>query len=106
MAAQSVLVCNVNALTAEQHARLQSILPDLMATAQEIEELADGYAIRFPPDGGTYHAIAEYISLERLCCPFFHFVLEVQPDGGPLWLRLTGPDGVKAFIREELGLSP
>ncbi len=34
----------------------------------------------------------------------FHFVREVEPDGGPLWLRLTGQAGVKAFIQTELGL--
>ena len=42
---------------------------------------------------------------ERPCCPFFGFAMEVEPDGGPLWLRLGGPDGVKAFVREEVGLA-
>jgi len=46
---------------------------------------------------------AEFISLERLCCPFLRFSLEVEPEGGPIWLRLTGREGVKAFIREEVG---
>jgi len=26
-----------------------------------------------------------------------------EREGGPVWLRLTGREGVKAFIREEIG---
>jgi hypothetical protein len=44
----------------------------------------------------------EFISLERLCCPFLGFALEVEPESGPVWLRLTGREGVKAFVREEV----
>lgn len=29
---------------------------------------------------------------------FFHFNLEVPPDGGTIWLRITGRAGVKAFL--------
>lgn len=46
---------------------------------------------------------AEFISLERLCCPFFGFALDVAPEGGALWLSLTGRDGVKPFIAAEIG---
>ena len=44
--------------------------------------------------------------LERLCCPFVRFRLEMEEDGGPLYLSLTGRDGVKEFLRGELGLPP
>jgi hypothetical protein len=47
--------------------------------------------------------LAEFISLEKLCCPFLSFVVDVEREGGPVWLRLTGREGVKAFIREEIG---
>ena len=46
--------------------------------------------------------LSEFISLEKLCCPFLKFVIEVEAEGGPVWLRLTGREGVKAFIREEI----
>ena len=45
---------------------------------------------------------AEFIALERLCCPFLNFGLEIKAEGGPVWLRLSGREGVKAFIREEI----
>jgi hypothetical protein len=46
---------------------------------------------------------AEFIANERLCCPFFGFAVEVGPEGGALWLRLTGREGIKPFIQAELG---
>jgi hypothetical protein len=47
--------------------------------------------------------VAEFIANERLCCPFFGFTVEVEPQGGALWLHLTGRDGVKSFIQAEVG---
>jgi hypothetical protein len=69
---------------------------------EEIRELPDGLSFRFP--AREYDAVAEFVALERLCCPFLTFTLDVAPDQGPLILRLTGADGVKAFIAAELGL--
>ena len=56
-----------------------------------------------PPEGSLVR-VAEFIELERRCCPFFRFELEVQDEGGAAWLRLTGRMGVKQFIAAELGL--
>ena len=47
-------------------------------------------------------AIAKFIENERLCCPFFNFGLEVEPNSGPLWLRLTGGEGVKEILQTTL----
>jgi hypothetical protein len=38
-----------------------------------------------------------------LCCPFFGFALEMEPEGGAVWLSLTGREGVKPFIIAEIG---
>ena len=46
---------------------------------------------------------ASFVTKERLCCPFFGFALHVEPEGGALWLSLTGRDGVKPFIQAEIG---
>ena len=59
-------------------------------------------AFRFPAE--EYEAVAHFVARERLCCPFLRFVLEVAPERGPLWLRLTGAEGVTAFMRAELHL--
>jgi hypothetical protein len=49
----------------------------------------------------TYQLVAEWAAGERVCCPFFDIDLQAEREGGPLWLRLTGRDGVKQFIEAE-----
>jgi hypothetical protein len=34
--------------------------------------------------------------------PFFNFGLEIEPNSGPLWLRLTGGEGVKEILQTML----
>jgi len=61
--------------------------------------LPDGYRFRLPADSTMLVNVAEYISNERLCCAFLRFTVEVEPNGGPFWLCLTGGEGVKEYIR-------
>lgn len=94
--------CNMNALTKADRVRHQELSKSLMAAVKEQKELPDGYGFRLPADSLT--TAAEWVSLERLCCPFFTFELEQARDSGPLWLRVKGPEGVKNFIKMEFGL--
>jgi hypothetical protein len=66
--------------------------------------LPDGYAWRFA--GERYPDVAAFVADERRCCPFLTFALTLAPDGGPLWLQLTGPGPIKAFLHAELGVAP
>jgi hypothetical protein len=75
---------------------------DLFSRIEEFRELADGYEFRLATGPDLTVKLGEFISLEQLCCPFLKFVVDVEADGGPVWLRLTGREGVKAFIREEI----
>jgi len=70
------------------------------AGAQEIQELPNGLAFRYTAE--QYAQVTQFIANERLCCPFFTFVLEVTPANGPIWLWITGRDGVKDFLQSEL----
>jgi hypothetical protein len=96
--------CDMTAIPAEHRAAHHALIRRLMTdTVEHISELPDGFALRFPIE--AYDAVAEFVGRERLCCPFLTFVLEVSRDRGPVRLRLTGPEGVKGFIRAELHLS-
>ncbi len=66
---------------------------------QEVRELPDGYAFRLPGDSAMLMTIAEDLTIERLCCPFLRFTLDLEPAGGPIWLSFTGPEGTKAFLK-------
>ena len=99
---ESPLACEMSAI--EPGLRTQHIANGrhVFRAAEEVRELSDGYAFRLPAAPDTLLKAVEFISLERLCCAFLGFALEVEPEGGPVWLRLTGGEGVKAFIREEV----
>lgn len=99
----SPIACDLTAMTPEQRERHGNVSEQLFAAAQERQELPDGFAWRYSPDPSTLMLVAEFISLECLCCPFFNFTLELEPERGPIWLRLTGREGVKDFLRAEIG---
>jgi hypothetical protein len=99
-AQQTPLACDLTAIPAEERAAHELLAMQLFFDAvPERHELPDGYAFRFRAD--QYPLLVEFIANERLCCPFFRFTLEVAPGQGPLWLRLTGDEGVKEFIHAE-----
>lgn len=84
--------------------RREVILESFFSHRDGTEELVDGFAFRFD-DAWKWAAPAlEFIEIEQTCCPFFRFELEFEPNAGPLHLKLRGPDGVKDFVRDELGL--
>ena len=101
---ESPLVCNLNAMNAEQRDRHQTVAEVLLTSAQEITELPNGYALHYPSDSTTILLAAEFMTLERLCCPFLDFALKIDREGGPLSLQLTGREGVKELLWAELGL--
>jgi hypothetical protein len=90
------LVCNLNGLTAAERERSAGLRRALLDATVERAELSDGYGFRLS-DHASLAGVAEWIALERKCCPFFRFQLDVDGDSGPVWLRLTGA-GVKEFL--------
>lgn len=103
MANESPIACNLTALNAEQRIRRQALVQHMRTATQETRELPDGYAFRYPADPALCLTVAEFMTLERLCCPFFSLTLELEREEGPLWLRITGREGVKEFLQAELG---
>ena len=96
------IACDLTALDAEARStHMETARQLLHEHAQEVGELPDGFAFRYA--AGQYAQVTQFIANERLCCPFFTFVLEVTPGNGPIWLRITGQAGVKDFLQSELG---
>lgn len=75
---------------------------ELFLEVREMRELSDGYQFRFNDEANLLKRVADFVALEKLCCPFLRFEIEVEAESGPVWLRLTGREGVKEFIREEI----
>ena len=100
----SPFFCDFSAMDLEQKKRHSILARDLLPKHLEMKELPDGYAFRFPNDRVLFTELSELASLERLCCPFLTITLELPRDQGPTWLKLTGKEGVKDFLRAELGI--
>lgn len=101
---KSPFVCDMTAMTSEQRARHSVLARRLRPAVLEFKELPDGYAARLPPEPGMIMLVAEFITLELLCCPFFSLAMEVEKKVGPLWLKISGEEGIKPFIRAEFGI--
>ena len=101
---ESPFFCDMSALTTEARARHRALATQIRPAIVRFSELDDGYAAEFAMTDETLMRLAEFVSLERLCCPFFTLAVEVGRERGPLSLRITGRDGVKPFIRAEFGI--
>jgi len=76
--------------------RKAALLPGLVGRADSREETATGMRLRLPAD--ALSAVLETVDAERQCCRFLRFDITIEPDGGPIWLELTGPPGTLAFL--------
>jgi len=99
---ESPIACDMSAIEPGRREQHIATGKEVFRAITEIRELPDGYVFRLSGEPNMLVKTAEFISLEKLCCPFLRFVLEVEPEGGAVWLGLAGREGVKAFIREEV----
>jgi hypothetical protein len=93
----------MDAIDPDKRARHIANSRSLFNGVTEIRELENGYAFCLNREFEVLAQVAEFITLEKLCCPFFGFIVEVAPEGGSIWLKLIGGEGVKPFIQAELG---
>jgi|SRR5215213_3821644 len=100
---ESPFACNMNAIAPAERKQHIATSEKLFGAVQEIQEIPTGYSFRLETETAPLTTVAAFIDKERYCCPFFGFALEVEPEGGALWLSLTGREGVKPFIQAEIG---
>jgi len=99
---ESPFACDTTALTPAQRKRhFEELGPTLRSLRKSVREISDGYEFEFPADEKTFQLVTEWAIQERLCCPFFDIDVRLEREGGPLWLRLTGREGAKDFIRAD-----
>lgn len=85
-------------------ARREGLLAAVLQRAEHHDLTDDGLRMRFSAGTATAATLARVVDAERLCCRFLRFVITVEPDGGPMWLELSGPAGTRDFIAGLLDL--
>ena len=98
------IACRMNALDKSQRQRQQALLEKVRRSVLAKHDLPDGLGLSFPSDPALFLEVAEWISLERRCCPFLAFALEWKDDD-TVSVRLTGQPGIKKVIAAEMGIS-
>lgn len=93
--------CNLNAMNPAERQKHTALGKQLWSAVRERTELPNGYGFRLDTDRISPAQVTKWMAMERKCCPFFDFELELQPEKGPVWMRLTGAPGVKDFIKLE-----
>jgi hypothetical protein len=97
----SVFACNLKAIGAAERPRYNDLMSRLRTAIRNRTELPDGFEFRLNGNTLSLSDIAEWMRMERLCCPFLTLQLSVSGHQTDWWLKLTGSEGVKPLLRAE-----
>ena len=96
------IACDLSALDSETFEEHKQVSETVLGSVTEIRERPDGYAFRLPTETGMIRKAATFVARERQCCPFFDFTIEVERDSGPVWLSVSGREGVKQYVEDSV----
>lgn len=96
-----IIACNLKAISAAERPRYNDLMKRLRVAIQDRSEVHDGYSFTLTGKAISLPEVAEWISMERLCCPFLTFQLSASGNRVDWVLKLAGPEGVKALLKAE-----
>lgn len=97
---QAEISCQLT--TPEFRLRKAEVIASLRQMVMAKQETPGGYKYQFQGTDQVLDLLTDFIKSERVCCNFFTFRLYVADQSSPIWLELSGPDGAKEFIRNEM----
>ena len=86
----------------ELRQRKATVIATLKKLVEERQEIYNGFRYKFNGSDEVLDLLNDFIKTERLCCDFFTFNLSVSNNESPVWLELSGPEGAKEFIENEI----
>jgi hypothetical protein len=98
--ARAPIACNVKAISEAARPRYSDLVKRLRLAVKDRSELSDGYAYTLDNREITLPEVAEWITMEQLCCPFLTFQVDLTGNGDSR-LTMRGPTGAKAVLLEE-----
>ena len=97
---QIPIACDLSRLNETQRRREQELLRKFRAQWAQDGETDDGVWLSLPAAPAELVELGELLGLERLCCPFLKFQLEVTQEER-CRLYIAGPPGAKDFVLME-----
>ncbi|HET9209087.1 MAG TPA: hypothetical protein VFR03_01750 [Thermoanaerobaculia bacterium] len=94
------IACDLSRLSDTQRRREQELLRKFRARWAREAETDDGVWLSMPADPDELADLGELLGLERLCCPFLKFQLEVTREER-CRLYIVGPPGARGFVLME-----
>ncbi len=91
-------------LSGPEEASRREEIAQVFELCLRVDELEDGYEFRFLGSAEWATKLTEFVVCERGCCPFFTFELVFESGGGPIRLRVRGPEGAKDLLAEMTAL--
>jgi alkylmercury lyase len=85
---------------AELRQRRVEVLASVRRRVSRIEETADGFVFTFARSPELLLELEEFVRFEAVCCSFIS--MQLLSAGNELELRMSAPQGAKAFIQHEL----
>src|SRR4051812_20683394 len=99
--AKPVFACNLKAISAAERPRYNEPVNHIRAAIRDRSEISSGYAFKLNSKIVTLPEAAEWVAMERLCCPFLTLQLSASGDMADWGLTLTGATGIKQLIAAE-----
>jgi len=95
------IACNLKTIGSKERPRYYDLRKRLRAAVRNRKVLPDGYAYQLEQKAIALPEVAEWMSMERLCCPFLKLELSATGQQTDWLLTITGPEGVKPLLQTE-----
>lgn len=100
------IACNLKAISSAKRPHYHELAKRLRSAVLDRNELPDGYAFTLNGEAISLLQVAEWISMERLCCPFLAFQLSTSGHEAGWRLGISGPPGVRDLLLFEFPEPP
>jgi hypothetical protein len=91
------LVCKL--IGAEKAEKKELLKKEIFSQVTKVEEINNGYILNFEDKDNILLKLTDYLMIEKECCPFFVFDLNIQPNSKGISLKISGQEGAKDMLK-------
>jgi hypothetical protein len=99
--AAPVFACNLKTMSSAERLRYDVLVKRIRGAMRDRMETSNGYVFKLDSKTVTLPEAAEWMGMERLCCPLLTLQLAASGNQADWLLTLTGPEGVKSLLDAE-----